>query len=95
MSRKEKLIKRLCSLPKDFTFNELQSILIYLGFEVSNKGKTSGSRICFYHEKKDLKYLAHKPHPQNIIKPLALKNVVEFLNDNELLNIEKNEDTKA
>ena len=42
MGKKEKLIQRLLSVPKDFTFDEMQSLLEILGFEMSNKGKTSG-----------------------------------------------------
>ena len=52
MSQKEKLVKRIRKLPKDFTFDELRrSLFAYLGFEVESKGKTSGSRIKFYNKK--------------------------------------------
>lgn len=37
-------------LPKDFTYAELVSLLIQLGFEEDNKGKTSGSRLRFYRQ---------------------------------------------
>lgn len=43
MSRK-KLINKLRSKPKDFTFDELETLLDLLGFTKSNKGRTSGSR---------------------------------------------------
>ncbi len=68
MSRKEKLIKRLRSLPKDFTYSELVSLLQQLGFEENSKGKTSGSRVKFYHSDKGLQYLAHKPTPRALSK---------------------------
>ncbi len=87
MSRKEKLVERIKGLPKDFTFNELETLLSYLGFEKSNKGKTSGSRVKFYHNEKQKQYLAHKPHPSSIIKEKALKDIVDFLEENEFLNI--------
>lgn len=45
MTNKEKLKKRIRQLPKDFTFEELETILYQLGFERDNKGKTSGSRV--------------------------------------------------
>ena len=48
MGKIEKLIERLKSNPKDFTFEEMQSLLLALGFELSNKGKTSSSRVKFY-----------------------------------------------
>jgi hypothetical protein len=47
VSTKEKLIKRFLALPKDFTFDELVKLLTALGFSISNKGKTSGSRVKF------------------------------------------------
>ena len=47
MGQKEKLIQRLKSNPKDFIFDEAESLLKYFDYECSNKGKTSGSRIIF------------------------------------------------
>ena len=45
MGTKEKLIERFRSLPTDFTFDEMEKLLGYFGYERSNKGKTSGSRV--------------------------------------------------
>ena len=53
MGTKEKLIARFRSMPTDFTFDELERLLKIFGYEKSNKGKTSGSRII-YKNKKDL-----------------------------------------
>jgi hypothetical protein len=47
MSKKDKLIKRLKSKPRDFTFDEAEALLLTLGFRKSNKGKTSGSKVIF------------------------------------------------
>ena len=88
MSKKEKLIDRIQELPKDFTFNELDTLLTYFGFEHSNKGKTSGSRVKFYHSEKQKQYLAHKPHPSSIIKEKALKDIVDFLIKNDFIKDE-------
>ena len=85
VSRKEKILVRLLSLPKDFRFEELIKVLSSLGFEMNNKGKTSGSRVKFYNKEKKLQYLAHKPHPTSIIKEKALKDIIDFLKDNELI----------
>ena len=38
MSKKDKLIKRLLEKPKDFTFDELVSLLIYFGYELKKDG---------------------------------------------------------
>jgi len=85
MSKKEKLVKRILSLPKDFTYAELVTLLLQLGFEEDNKGKTSGSRVRFYNKDKKVQYLAHKPHPDNVIKEKALKDIVEFLLENNII----------
>lgn len=47
MTRKEKLIARFRSRPKDFTFDEAVTLLSYFGYQLSNKGKPSGSRVEF------------------------------------------------
>lgn len=39
MSRKEKIIKRLKSKPKDFTYEEAKKVLSIFGFTEYNKGK--------------------------------------------------------
>ena len=78
MTRNEKLKRRILQLPKDFSFEELESLLYQLGFNRDNKGKTSGSRVRFYHQEKHLQYLTHKPHPHSIIKEKALKTLLIF-----------------
>lgn len=50
MGQKEKLIARLRTRPRDFTLEEMERLLGYLGFERDNKGKTSGSRVRFVHQ---------------------------------------------
>lgn len=85
MSKKEKLLQRFLNQPKDFTFDELISLLGYFGFTSNNKGKTSGSRIEFENIELGLKYLAHKPHPEKVIKAYVIKQVKEFLTENKLL----------
>lgn len=60
-----KLLERLKSLPKDFTFDEAERLLNLFGYVKSNKGKTSGSRVLFF---KDgyIPVFMHRPHPQNV-----------------------------
>ncbi|NOU62345.1 type II toxin-antitoxin system HicA family toxin [Marinifilum caeruleilacunae] len=81
MGQKEKLIKRLLSLPKDFTIQEMTTLLKRLGYKSFNKGATSGSRIAFVHEETKHVIRLHKPHPGNEIKVGALKSVVKSLKD--------------
>lgn len=78
MGTKEKLIERLKSLPNDFTFDEIERLLTLFGYKMENKGKTSGSKVMFI-DKQNRKILLHKPHPGNIIKRYALKDVLNKL----------------
>ncbi|MGV8096258.1 MAG: type II toxin-antitoxin system HicA family toxin [Mangrovibacterium sp.] len=86
MTTKDKLIERFKTLPKDFTFNELSQLLKGFGFEISNKGKTSGSRIRFINVESKSILDMHKPHPGNVIKEGALKDIYEKLILNGFIN---------
>ena len=79
MTTKQKLIERFKSLPKDFTFDELSVLLKGFGYDVSNKGKTSGSRVRFINTGSKSIIDLHKPHPGNIIKTGALKDIYDKL----------------
>ncbi len=77
MGKKEKLIDRLKSIPNDFTFDEMQTLLAYLGFELSNKGKTSGSRVRFM--RGSIGIILHKPHPRNVLLAYQVRQVLDVL----------------
>lgn len=74
MGQKEKLIERLKAKPKTFTFDDAESLLRYFGYERSNKGRTSGSRIVFVSEQYP-PILMHKPHPR---KAHPRKELLEY-----------------
>jgi predicted RNA binding protein YcfA (HicA-like mRNA interferase family) len=80
MSTKDKLIERLKNQPKDFTFEETTRLFHLLGFTMNNKGKTSGSRVIF--EKGNDQFLTHKPHPKSIMKEGAVKQMLNYLIEN-------------
>ena len=80
MSIKEKLIKRFKTLPTDFTFEELEKLLKFFGYEKSNKGKTSGSRVIFKNQEKR-PIMIHKPHDGNVIKEYAMRQVYNDLKE--------------
>ena len=80
MGTKEKLRERFLKMPSDFTFDEMQRLLEGYGYERSNKGKTSGSRLIFKNEDKR-PIMLHKPHPGNIVKGYAMKQVLEELRE--------------
>ena len=48
MTKLDKLKARLLQKPKDFSFQELETLLIGLGYEEKKTGKTSRyQRLCF------------------------------------------------
>lgn len=80
MGTREKLRERFLKLPSDFTFDEMQRLLEGYGYERSNKGRTSGSRLIFKNgDKRPI--MLHKPHPGNIVKDYAMKQVLEELRE--------------
>lgn len=85
MNKKDKLLKRFCDLPQDFTFDEMCSLFRSRGFEINNKGATSGSRIEFINVEKSLSYIMHRPHPSNVIKNYVMKQVLTFFKANNLI----------
>jgi hypothetical protein len=85
MSQVEKLIIRLLSYPKDFTWEELIKILRHFGYEELKGGKTGGSRRKFANHDKHIISL-HKPHPANILKRYQLEDVVGALKERGYLN---------
>lgn len=85
MGTREKLVERFKTQPKNFTFEELVRLFSLFGFEASSKGKTSGSRMEFINEEKSLSYGVHKPHPEKTIKNYVMKQVLDFLADNDFI----------
>ena len=84
MGQKEKLIQKLQTNPKDFTFDEAETLLGYFNIKRSNKGRTSGSRVIFKGGTHgDL--LMHKPHPQKELRPYQVKNLLEYLREEGLI----------
>jgi predicted RNA binding protein YcfA (HicA-like mRNA interferase family) len=84
MSRKEKLILKLQQHPKNFTWDELTSLLKHMGYREIKTGKTGGSRRRFVHDSAATITL-HKPHPQNILKRYAVDQVLDILKQEEMI----------
>lgn len=85
MSKQDKLIKKLLSKPKDFSWDELVRLLKGFDFELENKGKTSGSAVGFRNLKTNEKLFLHKPHPKKILKEYQIKKIVEDLKRRNLI----------
>jgi predicted RNA binding protein YcfA (HicA-like mRNA interferase family) len=83
----KKLIIRLLSYPKDFTFSELETLLSSFGY---TEVQGDGSRVCF--SKNEHKIKLHKPHPGNILKQYQLNFIINELTTKGLiLNNNNNE----
>lgn len=73
--RHQKTLEQIFSTPVSGTvrYDDVESMLRYLGAELSTKGKTSGSRICF--TIMETKVILHKPHPGNELDKGAVKQL--------------------
>lgn len=81
MSKLDKAKVRIKSKPKDYTYTEAKTLLSQLGFEEYSKGKTSGSRVKFYRKEDQKVILLHKPHPGDVMKLGAVRELVDFLSN--------------
>lgn len=79
MSQLEKAIERIKACPTDYTYDEAKTLLLRLGYEESNKGRTSGSRVRFFRKGDGRMINLHKPHPQSIMKEYAVRELKVFL----------------
>ncbi len=75
MSKVEKLLKRFLHKPKDFTFNELETLLSHLGYDEIKKGKTSGSRTAFVNKETMHIIKLHRPHPSPVLKMYQIEEI--------------------
>jgi hypothetical protein len=81
MSRQEKLMVRLMSRSRNFTYAELRTLLAALGYAETTKGKTSGSRVAFINTSSQHIIRLHKPHPGNRVKFYQMDLIVKELKD--------------
>lgn len=79
MSKLEKAIQRLKSIPRDYAYVEAKYILGQFGFVEDTKGKTSGSRVEFFRPSDGESILLHKPHPRGIMNYKSVLGLVKFL----------------
>ena len=84
MSQKDKLIQKLKSRPKNFTFDDAEVLLGYFDYSRSNKGRTSGSRVMFMSDNYP-PILLHKPHPRKELLDYQIKQLISVLEQEELI----------
>ena len=85
MGQKEKLIEKLNTGSKSFSYEEAETLLGHLGYHSSNKGKTSGSRVMFVSEDGKDKISLHKPHPRKELLEYQIKQLREHLKEEGLI----------
>lgn len=79
MTQVEKLLSSLLTCPKSFRFRDFVRIMEYLGYEMDQKGATSGSRVRFYRRRDGRMFIMHSPHPSNEMNAAAVRACVAFL----------------
>lgn len=84
MSKKEKAIARLLSVPSDYTYDEAKTLLLMLGFKECNQGRTSGSRVRFINSY-SIQIVLHKPHPSSEFKKYAVRDIIRILDNGGLI----------
>lgn len=84
MGQKEKLIQKLKSKPKNMTFEEVETLLKYLAYTRSDKGRTSGSRVMFT-STEHAPILLHKPHQRKDLLAYQVKQLVDILEQEGLI----------
>jgi hypothetical protein len=84
MTKRDKLLNKFLSKPKDFTWQELIRFLGGFGYELVATGKTGGSRARFVHPDYPPITL-HKPHPRPILKQYQVEAIIGLLKQEGLL----------
>jgi hypothetical protein len=75
MGRKEKLLARLLSRPKDFSWSELQTLMRQLGYEeITGRG----SRRKFINTQTKRIVSLHKRHPDDTLLEYQVRDVLDF-----------------
>ncbi|MGJ8515071.1 type II toxin-antitoxin system HicA family toxin [Carnimonas bestiolae] len=74
----DKRLDRLLQKPKDFSWDELVSLLRSLGYSLRSKKGGSYRRFI---DDSNRKILLHEPHPQKVLKAYAIEQVIENLKE--------------
>lgn len=83
MGKKDKLINRLLKKPKDFSFDEMEVLLSYFGYELKQGGTGSGVKFIKNNSNEVINF--HRPHPNGTLKRYVLDQVIEKLRKDGLL----------
>jgi hypothetical protein len=84
MTKREKLLDRFLTKPKDFTWDELAKVLSIFGYKQTSAGKTGGSRVRFISSNYP-PIILHRPHPKPILKRYQLEEIINLLREEKLI----------
>jgi hypothetical protein len=76
VSRLQKTVARLLAKPVDYTWDELLSLMIALGYEHRT---SSGSGRKFFDPVSKALFFMHEPHPSRVLKAYQVRAVIQFL----------------
>lgn len=79
MARLEKLLSRIKTRPKDYTVNELNTLMSQCGCTVGHGGR--GSSLKYYHPPSGKTLGFDGPHPGNTLYPYQIKSTLVFLKE--------------
>ena len=85
MSKYDKVLLKLLNRNSIITYQEIKYLLGKLGYEESQKGKTSGSRVAFVNIEDKHIIRLHKPHPGNELKDYVKREIISELKDKKLI----------
>ena len=85
MSRREKLIERFRSYPKDFTWQELVKVLEGLGYARSRTGGKQAVRVADLFTRMRRVFYCINRTPATYLKRYMLEQVLQHLDDEGLL----------
>ena len=85
MSKYDKVLLKLLNRNSTITYQEIKYLLGKLGYEESQKGKTSGSRVAFISVEDKHIIRLHKPHPGNELKDYVKREIISELKDKKLI----------
>jgi HicA toxin of bacterial toxin-antitoxin, len=78
VSKQEKLIQRLRSMPTDFTWDEAKSLMKARGYSYH---KGSGSARWWLHTTTKHKVRLHEPHPEPFLKRYMVETLINALDE--------------
>lgn len=78
MGNKEKLLEKLYRSEHSFTFSDAVTLFESLGCALSDKGRTSGSRVMFTHSGHP-PIILHRPHPQKELKAYVVRQLRDYI----------------